>query len=59
MLVGRSWFSTLDHKSGYWQVKIYPNDRKKTAFSVVNGLWQFIVIDFELCNALGTFKQFV
>ena len=49
-LVGKSWFSTLDLKSGYWQVKIRPEDRKKTAFSIDNGLWQFIVMAFGLCN---------
>ena len=39
-LAGKSWFSTLDLKSGYWQVKIRPKDREKTAFSIGNGLWQ-------------------
>ncbi|KMQ85049.1 krab-a domain-containing protein [Lasius niger] len=33
-LSGNSWFSTLDLKSGYWQIKIRPEDREKTAFSV-------------------------
>ena len=37
-LAGKSWFSTLDLKSGYWQVKIRPEDRDKTAFSIGNGL---------------------
>ncbi|XP_058807546.1 uncharacterized protein LOC131673522 [Phymastichus coffea] len=33
-LAGNSWFSTLDLESGYWQVKIRPEDREKTAFSI-------------------------
>lgn len=45
-LSGNSWFSTLDLKSGYWQVKIRPEDKEKTAFSVGNGLWQFTVMPF-------------
>jgi len=29
-LSGNAWFTTLDLKSGYWQVKIYPEDKEKT-----------------------------
>lgn len=56
-LSGNTWFSTLDLKSGYWQLKIRPKDKEKTAFSVGNGLWQFTVMPFELCNASATFKR--
>ncbi|GFW76553.1 hypothetical protein TNCV_2681701 [Trichonephila clavipes] len=28
-LSGHKWFSTLDLKSGYWQVEIHPEDREK------------------------------
>jgi len=51
------WYSTLDLKNGYWQIKIRPEDREKTAFSIGNGLWQFKVMPFELCNALATFER--
>jgi len=30
---------SLDLKSGYWQIKIRPEDKEKTAFSVGNGLF--------------------
>jgi len=56
-LSGNAWFTTLDLKSGYWQIKIRPEDKEKTAFSVGNGLWQFTVIPFGLCNAPATFKR--
>ncbi|GBL83023.1 Transposon Ty3-G Gag-Pol polyprotein [Araneus ventricosus] len=40
-LNGSQWFSTLDLKSGYWQVEIQPENKEKTAFTTGQGLWQF------------------
>ena len=56
-LIGNSWFSTRDLKSGYWQIKVKPEDRKKTSFYIGKSLWQFKVMPFGLCNATATFKQ--
>ncbi|GBO22965.1 Retrovirus-related Pol polyprotein from transposon 297 [Araneus ventricosus] len=56
-LNGTQWFSTLDLKSGYWQVEIQPADKEKTAFTTGQGLWQFKVLPFELCNAPATFER--
>ncbi|KAI5753631.1 hypothetical protein M8J77_001985 [Diaphorina citri] len=56
-LSGAEWFSTLDLKSGYWQVELHPEDKEKTAFSVGSGLWHFNVLPFGLCNAPATFER--
>ena len=56
-LSGAAWFSTLDLASGYWQVEVDPKDQSKTAFSTRNGLYQFRVMPFGLCNAPSTFER--
>lgn len=51
------WFSTLDLASGYWQVEIDPKDKPKTAFITRQGLFEFNVLSFGLCNAPSTFQR--
>ena len=53
------WFSTLDLLSGYWQVEMSEEDCQKTAFVTCDGLFEFKVMSFDLCNALATFQDIV
>ncbi len=56
-VAGSSWFSSLDLRSGYWQVPLAPEARPKSAFITSRGLWQFKVLPFGLCNAPATFER--
>ncbi|KAL6459687.1 hypothetical protein MHYP_G00314460 [Metynnis hypsauchen] len=56
-LSGSAWFSSLDLRSGYWQVPLVEGDREKTAFSLGLALWHFTVLPFGLCNSPATFER--
>ena len=56
-LSGSKWFSTLDLISGYWQVEKGKTDQEKSAFCTSEGLFEFKVMPFGLCNAPATFER--
>lgn len=50
-------FSTLDLRSGFWQVPMAPHARKYTAFTVDNQHYQFTKMVFGLSGAPSTFVR--
>ena len=51
-------FSTMDFKSGFWQVPMAPELQQYTAFTVGNlGFYEFTRMPFGLCNTPMTFQH--
>ena len=58
-LSGSVWFTTLDLKSGYWQVEVVEEHHERLHFCTQEGLFKFNVMPFGLCNAPATFQCFI
>ena len=57
-MVGARFFSSMDMKSGFWQVRMSEKSRQYTAFTVGSlGMYEFLRMLYGLCNTPATFQR--
>lgn len=58
-LKGAEYYTTLDLRTGYWQIPMHEDSIEKTAFVTTKSLYEFLVLPFGLCTAPNSFMKLI
>jgi transposase InsO family protein len=58
-LGGKKYYSTIDLREAFWQIRVKERDIEKTAFITHRGLFEFVSMPFGLTNAPATQQRWI